>query len=351
MRHRQSEKRTIFKVHFNTSLIHQFYFMSLDNKTVFLAGSTGLVGSSIIKNILTEFPHTKIRAAYYHTEPFIKHESIEYVCGDLRSKADCQRLIEGCDCAVLAAANTAGSSALNFQPWHQVNDNLIMNAQMLEVLHAGNIKRVVFISSATVYQQFEGSIKEPELNLNQDPPPSYLGIGWVMRYLEKLCQFWYTQVGMEFAIVRASNIFGPFARFDPATSNFIPAIIRKAVDKMDPFEVWGSADVTRDVIFADDFGRAVVMLLDNDNIKFDTFNIGSGVKTTVGEVVEWSLKYAGHAPSKITYNADKPTTIKFRALDCSKANEKLGWQPQYTIEEGIKHTAEWWIENKDCWQK
>ncbi len=325
--------------------------MYLENKTVFLAGATGLVGSSIIDNILKGFPTTRIRAAYCHTDPFITHDRIEYVCGDLRLKEDCQRLIKGCDCAILAAANTAGSGALNSRPWHQVNDNLIMNAQMLEAFHAEGVKRVVFIGSATLYQEFEGAIKEAELDLNLDPPRSYLGIGWVMRYLERLCRFWHTQVGMEFALVRASNIFGPFAKFNPATSNFIPAIIRKAVDKMDPFEVWGSADVIRDVIFADDFGRAIVMLMDNDNIKFDTFNVGSGVRTTVGEVVEWALKYAGHEPSKIAYNTDKPTTAKFRALDCSKINAELGWRPQHTIEYGIKQTAEWWLNNKRWWKK
>lgn len=326
--------------------------MYLDNKVVFLAGATGMVGSSIMRYILDNYPTTKIRACYYrHTKPFINHERVNYVYGGLESKEDCRKLVRGCDCAIMAAAHTAGSNILTSQPWTQVNENVIMNAQMLEAFHFENIKRVVYIGSATLYQEFEGYIKEDELDLNKDPHPAYLGIGWVVRFVEKLCKFWYEQSGMEIIIARATNIFGPYAKFDPATSNFIPAIIRKAVDKMDPFEVWGSSDVTRDVIYSEDFGRAIVMMMDNEQIKFATFNVGSGVKTTVGDVVKWALKYAGHKPKKIEYLSDKPTTIKFRVLDCSKVKKMLGWQLQYSIEEGVKKTTEWWIKNRSWWKK
>lgn len=326
--------------------------MYLDSKLVFLAGSTGAAGSSIMRYIISNYPTVKIRAAYYqHTKPFIEHERVGYVYGDLKSQEDCRKMVKGCDCAIMAAANTAGSNVIISQPWDYVNDNLIMNAQMLEAFHLENIKRLVYIGSTTLYPEFEGHIKEDSLDLNKDPHPAYFGFGWVVRFIEKLCKFWHDKYGMEIAIARAANIFGPYAKFDPATSNFIPAIIRKAVDKMDPFEVWGSPDVTRDVIYSEDFGRAIVMMIDNDKIKFDIFNIGTGVRTTVDDVVKWALKYAGHKPSKVKYSADKPTTIKFRALDCSKAKEMLSWQPQFTIEQGIKKTTEWWIENRSWWKK
>lgn len=326
--------------------------MYLHDKVVFLAGSTGLVGSSIMKYILDNYPTTKIRACYYrHVKPFINHKRIDYVYGDLTSKEACRKLVKGCDCAIMAAANTGGSNVITSQPWKQVNDNVIINAQMLEAFHFENVKRVLYISSATLYQEFEGHIKEDELDLNKDPHPAYLGVGWVVRFVEKLCKFWHEQSGMEAIIARSANIFGPYAKFNPATSNFIPAIIRKSVDKIDPFEVWGSPNVTRDVIYSEDFGRAVVMMMDNNQIEFATFNIGSGVETTVDDVVKWALKYAGHKPKNIVYLSDKPTTIKFRALDCSKAKRILGWQPKYSVEEGVKQTTEWWIENRNWWKK
>jgi nucleoside-diphosphate-sugar epimerase len=93
------------------------------------------------------------------------------------------------------------------------------------------------------------------------------------------------------------------------------------------------------------------MLLDNEQVKFDVFNVGSGTPTTVGDVVEWALKYAGHRPRQVVYQADKPTSNRFKGLDCSKIQQRLNWRPQYTIEEGVKKTTAWWIENRSWWKR
>lgn len=325
--------------------------MYLDNKLVFLAGATGSVGSAILEYMLNNYPTTRIRASYRQTEPFIKHERVEHIKGDLRILDDCRKMVKGCDCAIMSASHSGGSKVMTSQPWKFINDNIIMNAQMLEAFFYENVKRVIYIGTATVYQEFEGYIKEEKLDMNKDPHPAYFGVAWISRFIEKLCRFWNEKTDMEIINVRASNIFGPYSNFNLETSYFIPAIIRKAAEKMDPFEVWGSPEVIRDVIYSEDFAKAIVLMLDNDKIKFDIFNIGSGVKTTVGDVVKWALKYANHKPSEIKYNQDKPTTIKFRALDISKAKKILGWEPKHTTEEGIKKTTAWWVENKDVWKK
>lgn len=325
--------------------------IDLNDKTIFLAGSTGLAGSSIANNILNSYPKAVVRGAYFHTQPFLEHEGMNYVKGDLRSADDCREMVKGCDYAVMAAANTGGSQQLVNEPWKQVNDNLFMNSQMLESFHFEKIKRVVCVGSATLYPEFEGCIKEEDIDLNEDPPDAYFGIGWVTRYIEKLCKFWHDRSGMEIVMIRTANIFGPFAKFDPRTSNFIPAIIRKAVDKIDPFEVWGSSDVTRDVIYSEDFASAVVSLLINDDIKHDVFNLGSGTCTSVGDVVKWVLDAAEHEPKSVEYDSDKPTTIKNRMLDRSKIKQMTGWEPEYSPQEGIKRTTKWWSENKGWWLK
>jgi GDP-L-fucose synthase len=250
-----------------------------------------------------------------------------------------------------AAAHAGGAAALAAAPARQVTDNAVMHARLLEALHAQGVQRVVWIGSVTLYQEFEGAIREDALDLNQDPPASHFGVGWVMRFSEKLCQFWRAQGGMAIINIRSANVFGPYARFDPRGSNFIPALIRKAVDRMDPFEVWGSPDVARDVIYAADFARAVGLLLTDDAIPGGVFNVGSGAPVTVGQVVEWALRSAGHAPSEIRYRDDRPTTIRFRSLDCSRIRAATGWAPQHTVEEGIRLTTDWWMRNKDWWTK
>jgi len=324
--------------------------MYLKNKRLFLAGATGSVGANIIKHLFVNYPETIIRASCSKTKPYIKDKRIEYVRGDLRKESDCLKMSKGCDCAVMAAANTSGSKILKTRPWEQVNDNVVMNTQMLSAFYFNGVKRVVFISSATVYQEFEGQIKENQLKLDVNPHQSYFGIGWVMRYIEKLCEFWH-QRGMEIIIARASNPFGPYSRFDPETSNFIPALIRKAAEKMDPFEIWGNPDVSRDVVYLEDFAKIIVTLLERTDIKFDIFNVGSGVLTTVDNAARWALEASGHRPSEVKYLSDKPTTIKHRGLDCSKLREVTKLQAQTRIKDAIAQTVRWWIDNKKWWER
>jgi nucleoside-diphosphate-sugar epimerase len=325
--------------------------MSLKGKEIFLAGATGLAGASIMAHLLRDYPETRIRASCHQTEPFLNHERITYVRGNLTSRDDCRRMAAGCDCAILAAARTGGARLAVSAPWDQASDNVLMDVALLHALHLEQIPRVVFVSTASVYQDFEGSIREDQLDMNRDPHPAYLGIGWAKRYVEKLCRFWYERTGMEVVIARSANIYGPFAKFQPDVSHFVPALIRKAADRMDPFEVWGSPDVARDIIYGEDFARAIVLMLEKADIPFAVFNVGSGVKTTVNDVVMWSLKHAGHEPERVLYREDEPTTIPVRDLDCSKIRAELGWRPECLAEEGIRRTMQWWMQNREWWKR
>ena len=325
--------------------------MSLDNKTVFIAGASGMTGTSILRYLLEHYPTTPIRAAIRQTEPAVQSERVTYVRGDLRELKDCRKVAAGCDCAILAAAHAGGAGYTTQSPFEHTRENLLMNRQMLEALHLEGVKRIVFIGSAVIYQSFEGSIREDELDFNKDPHLAYFGFAWAMRFLEKMCWYLHETYGHEVIMVRAANIFGPRDKFDPQRSNFIPAIVRKAVDRMDPLELWGEPEVTRDVIYCDDFAKAVVMLADADGIVCDAFNGGSGMRTTVGDVVNWALKYAEHTPKETRWVQDRPTTIKFRALDVTKLKTAVGWVPDFTIERGVKETVSWWQQHKEVWQR
>lgn len=324
---------------------------TFDGKPVLVAGATGLAGAGIIGCLLDTYPDIVVRGTYNTTPPFIRHDRLEYVKADLTRREDCRRAAMGCGLAIMAAAQTGGAGSTKSEPERQVTDNLVMDALLLEALVHENVKRTVFISSATVYQPFSGAITEKEIDWKQDPYPAYFGVGWAKRSVEKLCQFWHETTGLEVIIARSSNIFGPFAKFDPKWSNFIPALIKKAVDGMNPFEVWGNEQVTRDVIYIEDFARAVIALLFQNAKKFDVYNLGSGIRTTVGEVVDWVLKAAHHHPERIVYSENQPTAIPFRALDCAKIKQATGWEPSFSIEEGVKLTTQWWIANRQWWKK
>lgn len=323
----------------------------LDNKLVFVAGATGMVGTALLERLLSDHPRTKIRACWNRREPFLKHERIEYVRGDLRSMDFCRVAVKGADCAIMAAAESVGSKVTTSEPWHVLNANLLINSQLLEAFYREKVGRIVFVGSSTLYQECNYPIKEDMLDMSEDPHPVYFAFGWLTRFIEKMCRFWHERGGFDVLIARASNVYGPYDKFDPEVSNFIPALIKKAVDKMDPFQVWGSPDVVRDVVYAEDFARGVLVLLGKTEFRYDVFNLGQGSGVKVSEVVDSVLQNAGHRPSRLTYDQSKPSTFKCRVLDCTKAKEILGWAPKCSVEEGIKKTVDWWLANKGWWKR
>jgi len=321
-------------------------------RRVFVAGATGLAGSSIVRRLLKEPGIARIRAGHHSGGgAFVEDPRVEYVQGDLRKSEDCERLVAGTDLAVLAASQSGGAQEAVSAPWRQVTDNIVMDAVLLEALHRAGVRRAVFVSSATVYPERDGFTREDDLDWNKPPAAAYLGIGYAKRAAESLCHFWHAKTGMEIIVARASNIFGPYAKFDSKRSNFIPALIRKAVDRLDPFEVWGAPEVARDVIFSEDFADAIVALALADQIDYDIFNVGSGHTVTVGEVVNLVLDACGHSGAQVQWLQDRPTTIGFRALDCSKLAARIGWKPRVGVEDGIRRTVLWWQENRNVWTR
>ena len=173
--------------------------MSIDNHTIFLAGASGMTGTSILRRILDDHPQARIRAVVHQTEPDVQSERVEIVRGDLRNLDDCRRMTAGCDCAIMAAAYAGGAGYTTQSPFEHARENLVMNRQMLEAFHLEGVKRIVFIGSAVIYQSFSGSITEAELDFNQDPHMAYFGFGWAMRFLEKMC--WYLHEAFDHEVV------------------------------------------------------------------------------------------------------------------------------------------------------
>ena len=149
--------------------------MPIDNQTLFLAGASGMTGTSILRRILDDHPQVRIRAAIHQTEPDVQSDRIETVKGDLRNLDDCRRMAAGCDCAIMAAAYAGGAAYTTQSPFEHARENLVMNRQMLEAFHLEGVKRVVFIGSAVIYQSFSGSITEDELDFNRDTHMAYFG--------------------------------------------------------------------------------------------------------------------------------------------------------------------------------
>ena len=161
------------------------------------------------------------------------------------------------------------------------------------------------------------------------------------RYIERMAEFVHERSKTKVVLVRPTAVYGRHDDFHPVTSHVIPALIRKAVERMDPYEVWGTGDEVRDFLHVDDLARGCILATEKYAI-CQPINIGLGGTATVREIVNAILKAANYSDAKVVFNADRPTTIPKRMVDISKAREILGFQPQFSLDEGLADTVRWY---------
>jgi GDP-L-fucose synthase len=160
------------------------------------------------------------------------------------------------------------------------------------------------------------------------------------RYCERLGEFVAANSRMKVAIARPTAVYGPGDNFDPATCHVIPALIRRAVEKQNPFVVWGDGNEVRDFLHVHDLARGCLLLLEK-HAACDPVNLGYGQAVTIKEIVRIILKAAGHEHATVKFDASKPSVIPFRMVDTAKAQRLLGFAPRITLEAGLAETVKW----------
>ncbi len=313
------------------------------DKVVLVTGGSGFVGTHIIQELLKT--GAKIRVPLHKRPMIIQDDRIETVQADLTLQADCLAAAKGVDYVFHAAGAVAAAGVTSGNPMSAINANLILTAQMFEAAWSEKVKGFLVFSSSTGYPVADYPIKEEEF-WSAPTHDSYFGYGWMRRYLERMGEFVASKTGMKVAIVRPTAVYGRYDNFDPLTSHVIPALIRKAVERMTPYEVWGTGEEIRDFLHVSDLARGCVLMLEKCE-SCDPINIGYGKVVEIKEIVGAILQAAGYDNADIRFNSSKPTAIPVRMVDTSKAKRILGFEPQLSFEDGLKDTVEWYIKNKD----
>ena len=220
-------------------------------------------------------------------------------------------------------------------PLKDADSNILGSLNLLENCVRQRVKKVVYASSG-------GAIYgEPQyLPCDENHPVWPLSHYGVSKYAVENYLYVYRQThGLDYAVVRFGNIYGP--RQDPLGEAGVVAIFSQAMLRGKSVVINGGGEQERDFLHVSDAAEASIMAL--ERVGGAAFNIGIGKGASVNQIY-MLLKEATAYSGEASHGPPKPGEVFKIYLDVSKARKHLGWEPHYTLEEGLKDTVNWFRE-------
>ena len=309
------------------------------NKKVVVTGGSGFIGTHFINELLDR--GAKVKTSIHKRPLKVSDERIEVVENiDLEKLDDAIKLIVGADYVIHTSGYIGHPSGIATDFQIALNQLTVITNE-LEASYKCGVKGFLDLNSSTGYPDRRYPITEDEY-WDDEPYISYYGYGWMRRYREKLMEHTSHLTDMKIGIARGTAIFGPHDNFDLKTCHVVPALLKRVMSDEDPFVVWGSPDVVRDFLYVKDVIKGCLLVLEHGE-SMRPYNVGYGSTVTIGEIVDVILKATGKTP-KVEWDNSKPTTIPFRMVSTERITNELGFKPDYTFEEGMRETVDWYLE-------
>jgi GDP-L-fucose synthase len=324
--------------------------VNLGGANVLVAGGTGFIGANLIAPLAAA--GCRVRASVHERPPIPGLPCVEYVDADFTRTDDCRRAVAGMDVVFMCAANTSGAAVIAASPLTHVTPNVVMNAQMLEAAYHAGVQKFVFISSSAAYPPSgDRPVREEEM-FEGDPEDVYFAAGWMKRYGEVLCRMYAGKLtpAMATLVVRPSNCYGPYDKFDAVRSHVTAALLRRVVERQSPLVVWGDGSDVRDLIYVEDFVDGLLRATARDD-QFLALNIASGGGVSVRQILETILRVDGWTGADVRFDTTKPSTAARRLVDVTRAREMLGFSAGTSLEDGLRRTLAWYREHRGSWTK
>ncbi len=311
-----------------------------EGKKVVVTGGSGFLGSNYLEALVQRGAIVK---THIHKRPIqVMQDSVEVVKNcDLTVLDDVIKLTEGADYVIHCGGNIAHPSTVPTDIQISIQ-NINVLGNVLDACNKNGVEKFLDLNSSTGYPDRRYPITEDEF-WDEEPFKSYYGYGWMRRYREKLMEHVSRFSSLNIMLTRGTAIFGPYDNFDTKTCHVVPALINRILSNQNPFIVWGSPDVVRDFLYVEDVINATLLVLEK-GVPMRPYNIGSGVPITIGQILQSILKATGKNPD-IVWDNSKPTTIPFRLVSTERLKNEIGFKPEFSFDEGIKKTVDWYKEN------
>ncbi len=303
---------------------------------IYIAGHRGLVGSAIKR---------KLEKDGYNNLIFRTKKELDLLDSEKVKKFFQQ---EKPEYVFLAAAKVGGILANNECSADFIYENLVVQNNVIYNSYINKVKKLLFLGSSCIYpRDCPQPIKEEYLLTG---PLEKTNDAYAIAKIAgiKMCQSYNKQHKTNFISVMPTNLYGSNDNFNLESSHVLPALIRKIheakASNAKNVTIWGTGLPRREFLFVDDLAEACVFLMNNYN-ESDIVNIGMGKDITILELSKL-IKKVIDFKGEIINDATKPDGTLQKLLDVSKIN-KIGWHYKIDLEEGLKKTYKWFLENYD----
>lgn len=311
---------------------------------VLILGASGFMGRNITERFYSNPQYEVFTVGHTNVAPYMGHPT--FITTDLTIPFNVIDIFSSIhpDIVIQAAATTSGSKDIVERPYIHVTDNAVMNSLILRACYEFNVKHFIFLSCGVMYQPGDLPRKEKDFNESDEIHKTYFGVGWMKVYVEKQCEFYASLGRTKHTVIRHSNTYGPYDKYDLEHSHMFGATVRKVMDAKDGdiITVWGNGeDTARDLIYVSDVVEFITKALQKQITYYELYNVSAGKAFTVKQVVEKIIKVSGKNLT-IAYDNSKPSIPTKLALSFDKAFHDFDWYPATSLEEGIQKTLSWY---------
>ena len=304
------------------------------NSRIFVAGHRGLVGSALMRQL----------KAQGYNQVIVANDV------DLRVQMDTIRWFRDWspEYVFLAAAKVGGIGYNKAVPAEFIADNLAIQTNVITAAEEFGAKKLCFLGTACIYPKHAPvPIKEEYLMTGPLEETNYAYAVAKIAGIT-MCQSFTKQYNFPTISVMPNNLYGINDNFRQEESHVIPAMIRKFIYHLEhdlpSIEFFGTGTPTREFLYADDLADGLIFLMNNYNDP-EIINIGPNREVSIEDLAYLIAAAVGYN-GKIVWDKTKPDGTPRRALDTSKM-DALGWRAKTSLEDGIRHTIAWYLNNRD----
>ena len=311
------------------------------NKNILITGGTGLIGRKLTELLLKE--KANITIASLDKSNDLDESKIKFKKLDLRYLENCIECTKNQDMVFHLAGVKGSPKMCEEKPASFLTPTVTFSFNMLEASRINKVKNYLLTSSVGVYSPAE--IFYEEEVWNTFPSKNDWFAGWAKRLCELQAEAYAKQYNWHnIHIVRPANVYGPYDNFDPENAMVIPSMIKKFdVCKNGKIDLWGDGSPIRDFIYSEDVARGMLKVVEKGYTK--PINLGSGTGFSIKFLAE-TIRKILNKDVKINWDTSKPSGDKVRLMSVNNY-EKINFSINFSLEEGLKKTIEWYLSNKN----